>query len=45
MSGLLALVANLLAAGGLLGAITREMAILATVVALATVHTLACNPC
>lgn len=43
MSGLLALVANLLAARRLLGAVSGEMAILTTVVALAAVDTFACD--
>ena len=41
MAGLLALVADLLAASRLFGTVTREVAILATVVALAAVDTLA----
>jgi hypothetical protein len=41
MSGLLALIADLLAARRLLGAVAREVTVLATVVAFATVYTLA----
>lgn len=41
MSRLLALVANLLTASRLLGAVSREVAILAAVVALGTVDALA----
>lgn len=42
VSGLLALVADLLAARVLLGAIAREVAAAAAVVALAAINTLAC---
>lgn len=42
VAGLLALVANLLATGGLLGAVTRVVARLATVVAAHAVNALAC---
>ena len=41
MAGLLALVADLLATGRLLRAVTREVAVLAAVVALAAVDALA----
>lgn len=43
VAGLLALVADLLSAGRLLGAIAGEMTILTTVVALAAIDTLACR--
>ena len=42
MAGLLALVADLLATAGVLGAVTGEVAGLAAVVTLAAVHTVAC---
>lgn len=43
VSRLLALVADLLATGRLLRAVTREVTVLATVVAFAAVNALACN--
>ena len=43
MAGLLALVTDLLAAGRLLGAVTREVTVLAAVVALAAIDALAYN--
>lgn len=43
MAGLLALVANLLARGRGLGAVAREVAGLAAVVALAAVNAVACS--
>jgi hypothetical protein len=43
VAGLLALVADLLARGRGLGAVAREVAGLATVVALAAVHAVACQ--
>jgi len=45
MSGLLALVADLLTARGLLRAVPREVPILAAVVAFAAIHALAWNDC